>query len=254
MADHGHFEHNRQSLRIVDHLEHPYPAFRGLNLTRAVRECLAKHTTRYDTPVSDEFDLSRPAPLEGQLVDVCDEIAYTSADVEDALQAGWITADQLAQMQLWRLAWEQAERKAPDARRIHKQIRATKALLAMLADDAIATTQAAVAAMNLDSPGAVRPAGTKCVAFSDAIARALREVQDFMMREVYTRPVGREHEVRGRRCIAQLFEKFLRQPDALVPRYARRIEAEGLHRVICDYIAGMTDRYCIAEHARLCGP
>jgi len=104
MADEGGFEHNRQSLRVVDYLEHPYPAFRGLNLTAAVRECLARHQTRYDTPACGDFDASLQAPLEGQVVDLADEIAYTAADLEDALAAEWIITDDLASLALWRRA------------------------------------------------------------------------------------------------------------------------------------------------------
>jgi dGTPase len=102
MVDHGHFEHNRQSLRVVDYLEHPYPEFRGLNLTQATRECIARHETRYDAPVCEEFDDDRLAPLEGQLVDLADEIAYSSADLEDALAARRIDEADLSDIELSR--------------------------------------------------------------------------------------------------------------------------------------------------------
>jgi len=253
MADHGHFEHNRQSLRVVDYLEHPYPAFRGLNLTAAVRECLAKHTTRYDAPMSDEFDLSRPAPVEGQLVDACDEIAYTSADVDDALAAEWITPRQLDELELWRMAWQRAEQAAPGARPIHMQIRAAKGILAILADDLLAATTAGLAAMNVDSPRAVRAAAGRCVTFSPNVAAALTQLQEFMYRHVYTHEFNRAATDEGRRCIADLFALFTTGPEALPPRYLARVDTDGLHRVACDYIAGMTDRFCRQEHGRLCG-
>jgi len=251
MVDHGHFEHNRQSLRVVDYLEHPYPAFRGLNLTSVVRECLAKHATRYDAPVCTEFDPRLQAPIEGQLVDACDEIAYTCADVEDALQAEWITREQLDGLELWRTAWRQTQRDAPHARDIHKQIRATKALLAILADDLLATTLANVSAMGLDSPQAVRKAPSKCVAFSEAAAPALRLMQDFMLNQVYTNDICLQKDAEARRGITDLFELFVERPETLPPRYQARADADGLHRVACDYIAGMTDRFCIQEHQRL---
>ncbi len=121
MADHGHFEHNRQTLRVVDYLEHPYPPFRGLNLTGVVRECLAKHRTRYDTPVCPEFDPALQPPLEGQLVDLADEIAYTSADLDDALAAGVLRQEQLRDLTLWRDARQTAKQDYPTAGAIHQR-------------------------------------------------------------------------------------------------------------------------------------
>ncbi|NLF33274.1 MAG: deoxyguanosinetriphosphate triphosphohydrolase [Planctomycetes bacterium] len=253
MANHGHFEHNRQSLRVVDYLEHPYPAFRGLNLTAAVRECLAKHATRYDTPAADAFDLRRRAPLEGQLVDLCDEIAYTSADVDDALQARWITPEALGKLDLWRLAWDQALAADPGARPIHTQIRATKGILAILADDVVATTGRRLDDAAPADLEAVRDAPQRLVACSDPVRAALDQLGDFMYREVYLHPANRRSTDEGRHLIRDLFARFAAAPDALPGRYARRIEADGLHRVVCDYIAGMTDRFCRDEHRRLCG-
>lgn len=256
MADHGRFEHNRQSLRIVDYLEHPYPRFRGLNLTRVVRECLAKHETRYDTPVCEDFDTALLAPLAGQLVDSADEIAYTAADLEDALAAGNLRTDQLAPLHLWRLAWRTAEQDAPDAQPIHKRIRACKAVLSAMADDLLETTAGNIDTMGIGSPDDVRRAGARCAAFSPDTAAAVEEMQDFLLHNVYLcgDNVCRDHE--GRRIIRELFAAFVAEESLLPQRYRKRIGADGdssKHRVVCDYIAGMTDRYCKQEHARLCG-
>jgi dGTPase len=253
MAQHGHFEHNRQSLRVVDYLEHPYPAFRGLNLTRVVRECLARHTTRYDTPVSTEFDPRLQAPIEGQLVDACDEIAYTCADVEDALQAEWLTRADLDGLELWQRAWRQTQRDAPHVHDIHKQIRATKTLLAILADDLLEATLANLSGKGLDSPQAVRTAPAKCVAFSEATGPALRQMQEFMLKRVYTNDVCLQKDAEAWRYITDLFNLFIARPETLPTRYQARAEADGLQRVACDYIAGMTDRFCIKEHGKLIG-
>jgi dGTPase len=251
MADHGHFEHNRQSLRVVDYLEHPYPNFRGLNLCRVIRECLAKHTSRYDTPVCEEFAPKLLAPLEGQLVDLCDEIAYTSADLEDALAVGWLTLEQLGGLALWRQAWAVAQAESPDARDIHKRIRACKAVLAAMADDLLTTTLGNIAEMNIDSPQAARAAPRKAVALSPAVAPAVREMQDFLMANVYLSGPNADKDRRCRRIVTGLFEAYLKDPTRLPQRYRTRIDADGLHRTICDFIAGMTDRYCLAEHEKL---
>ena len=253
MAAHGHFEHNRQSLRIVDYLEHPYPAFRGLNLTAAVRECLARHSTRYDTPVCEDFAPGLYAPLEGQIVDAADEIAYTSADVDDALAVGWISLEDLSHLALWQLAWGQVVAHHAAAREIHKQIRATKALVSVLADDVIQQTAASLASPTLGTRDAVQRASAKCVHFSPAVAAALEELGSFLLARVYQHPASKPKVDQARRCIGDLFARFIAEPSALPARYLRRVESDGLHRVVCDYIAGMTDRFCLAEHEKLCG-
>ena len=252
MAEHGRFEHNRQSLRVVDYLEHPYPRFRGLNLTQVVRECLAKHETRYDTPVSEEFDTSQPAPLAGQLVDLADEIAYTAADLDDALASGIIAEQQLAGLELWRHAWSAAEAETPDARPIHKRIRACKAVLAAMADDLLATTAESIDAMEIRSVDDVRRARRRCVAFSPDLAAAVEQTQQFLLHNVYLRGQNVEQDHQGQRVIRELFEAFVSDPSRLPQRYGGRVEADGLHRVVCDYVAGMTDRYCKQQHAAIC--
>ena len=251
MRDHGGFEHNRQSLRVVDYLEHPYPAFRGLNLTQVVRECLARHETAYDTPVCREFDPALQAPLEGQLVDLADEIAYTSADLEDALAAGWITIEQVAGLPLWRRAWSAATDIAPDARPIHMRIRACKAVLATLADDLVRATAANLRAMSIDSLDNVRTAPGKCVALSAQTAEHLRGMQTFLYDHVYLAPPSARQAEQSGKLIRTLFEAYAADPDLLPPRYRQRIDAQGLHRVACDYIAGMTDRFCRQAHAAI---
>ena len=252
MAAHGHFEHNRQSLRIVDYLEHPYPGFRGLNLTRVVRECIARHRTRYDAPVCDQFDPALLGPLEGQLVDLADEIAYTSADLEDALAAEWITTGQLSRLALWRQAWDAAERSDPAARDIHKRIRACKEVLNIMADDVLAQTARNLRDGRLGSADDVRRAGRPSAAFSAELAAPVNEMQDFLLENVYLDPRSAEEDRRSQRLIRELFCALTADPAPLPDRYRGRIDGDGLHRVVCDYIAGMTDRFCRAEHTRVC--
>ncbi|MCJ7543653.1 MAG: deoxyguanosinetriphosphate triphosphohydrolase [Phycisphaerae bacterium] len=263
MAAHGGFEHNRQALRVVDHLEHPYPTFRGLNLTTVVRECLAKHRTRYDTPVCPEFDPALRPPLEGQLVDLADEIAYTAADLEDALAAGVIAQEQLQDLTLWRDAWQTAQREYPAAAAHHQRIRACKAVLAAMADDAVATSAERLDRLNPRTVQAVREA-QRIVAFSEELAPAVRQLQDFLMQQVYLRGENADRDRQAAQIIRELFAAYLADPSLLPPRYQRLIDADsalrsatqstsGLYRVACDYIAGMTDRFCRQEHAKVCG-
>lgn len=254
LAEHEHFEHNRQSLRIVDYLEHPYPHFRGLNLTRAVRECLARHESRYDLPEDrDEFDPDLNGPVEGQIVDFADEIAYTAADVEDAIMAGWITAEQLDRLELWRCSFRAVEEAAADARPIHKQIRATKGLLNVLGMDLLAASAERLQAPGIRTLDDVRHAGGKCIVLSSGVAGALEEMQRFLFENVYRDPRNADQEAVSRRKLRDLFAVLADDPSLLPDRYARRVERDGLERVICDYIAGMTDRFCNQQHAALCG-
>jgi len=223
-----------------------------LNLTRVVRECLAKHETRYDAPSSEEFDPAEPAPLEGQLVDLADEIAYTAADLDDALGARWITLTQLGELALWRRAWTAAEEECPGARAIHKQIRATKNVLAALADDAIATTAAAVEQLAPASCDDIRRAGRRLAGFSPAMRDELDEFGEFLLREVYEADENTAQGSASQQLLRELFAALVGEPSLLPDRYAGRVDAAGAHRVVCDYIAGMTDRYCRSEHERVC--
>ncbi len=254
MAEHGHFEHNRQSLRVVDYLEHPYLGFRGLNLTRAVRMSLAKHETRHAPPAGDEFDDGLSGSAEAQLTDTCDAIAYSAADLSDALEARWLARDELGGLTLWQAAWARAEAEAADARPIHKEIRATRSIVSLLAEDLLAESARRLEAGRYDSPRAVQGAAEKVIGFTEPVAQGLEQLKRFLYERVYVHPVSLAKDAEGQQLIAELFAHFLARPEDLPARFARRLDADGLHRTICDYIAGMTDRYCRDEHDRLVGP
>jgi len=252
MVEHGGFEHNRQSLRVVDYLEHPYPDFRGLNLTRVVRECIARHETAYDTPACPDFSDDLQAPLAGQVVDAADEIAYTSADLEDALVSECISTAQLDDLKLWRRAWRAASQQYANAREIHLRIRACKNVLEIMASDLLEATTGAMKTLGPEaSPDTVRHAGRKCARFSDVLGGEVRDLQKFLMDNVYDAGENRRRNEESQRIITELFARYVAEPSLMPERYHRRIETEGLHRVVCDYIAGMTDRYCQARHAEI---
>jgi len=253
MAGHGGFEHNRQSLRVVDYLEHPYPDFRGLNLTQQVRECLAKHRSRYDTPDCGEFDASVMPPLEGQIVDLADEIAYTSADLDDAFGAGWVELEDLKNLQLWQGCWESARSRWPGASAAHIQIRATKDILSRLADDVVVATRDELIRSKVQSLDDVRRAGRPLAIFSPQMISPFRQLQDFLTQRVYLHPANREHCRQIQQIMRELFAAYVRSPNLLPDRYALRISSDGLARVVCDYIAGMTDRFCHQQHEAVTG-
>jgi dGTPase len=251
MTDHGGFEHNLQSLRVVEYLEHPYPAFRGLNLTELVRRCLARHESRYGRPGDDPFADDWAAPLEGQLVDLADEIAYTCADLYDAVEARWIAPEQLDGLELWRAAAERVERAMSAASPVHRAIAANREMLALLTDDVLAETAHRLLRAHPADCRELQRAGRRLAGFSEAMAPKVRAVQEFLLAGVYRHPESRRQDEQGGRIIADLFAAYLADPSLLPDRYRRRIEDEGPHRTTCDFIAGMTDRYARKEHERV---
>ena len=253
MAADGGFEHNRQSLRVVDYLEHPYPDFRGLNLTNACRECIARHETKYDTPVCDDFDKVGRAPLEGQIVDLADEIAYTAADLEDALYSDRLDESALAGLTLWNRSYARAQALWPTARPIHLRIQAVGGVLTLLCGDLLDETQRRIDEADPRSVDDVRTAAGKLAAFSDATRTDLDEMQRFLLERVYRSDAVRAREARAKRAMGELFDTLVAEPELLPERYRRRVDEQGLRRVVCDYVAGMTDRFCLAEHDRVCG-
>jgi dGTPase len=244
MADWGGFEHNRQSLRVVDELGHPYPGFNGLNLTHPTRECIARHETRYDNPDSNDFPPGLRAPLEGQLVDLSDEIAFTSADLEDALSNDRLAEERLASMDLWKEAMARANRYWPGARPIHLRIQATRCVLAILCEDLIAQTRANLAAALPTCVQDVQQATGRMVEFSPTIEAAKTQLQDLLLHEVYLSDALKQRNEKITHVITALFDRLVSDPQQLPPRYAQRVGPLTAQRVTCDYIAGMTDQYC----------
>jgi len=244
MAGYGGFEHNRQSLRVVDVLEHPYPGFHGLNLTHPTRECIARHETRYDNPDSDDFPPGLRAPLEGQLVDLADEIAFTAADLEDALSNDRLAEERLASMDLWKEAIARAIYYWPGARPIHLRIQATRGVLSILCEDLIEQTRANLAAALPTCVQDIQQATGRMVEFSPRIEESKSQLQDLLLHEVYLSDALQERNERIAHVITALFERLVADPQQLPPRYAKRVGPLSAQRVVCDYIAGMTDPYC----------
>jgi dGTPase len=244
MADHGGFEHNFHSLRIVEQLEHPYPAFHGLNLTFETRQCLAKHQSRYDQPDSQEEYGPGHGPVEGQIADLADSIAYNSHDLEDALACGLIDEDALAEIELYRISKNQIEQKYPQANRYARQLRCAKGLIDMLVDDAIKETARRLEQLNPAGPDDILRSRSKVVAFSAQCQRQATQLEDFLMARVYLHPKLTQLQNQAGKELRRLFGYYVNNPEELPQRYRQRLDGQDPHRVICDYIAGMTDRFC----------
>ena len=252
MREHGGFNHNRQSLRVVELLEAAYPNFPGLNLTFEVREGLQKHEASYDWPMAGE-DKYRSPSLEAQIANLADEITYYSHDLDDAVDFEILSSAQLEESLVWRRSQESVVARYPDVREpeLHQII--IRDIIDVQVRDVIATSAAAIAHAGIRSADEARRQPAPLVSYSDGLLQANRELRRFLYKNVYYHP--RVAEVNQRACemLRAVFEAYVLAPDLLGDAAAKRIESEGLHRTICDYIAGMTDRYLLEEHARLKG-
>ena len=253
MRDHGGFEHNRHGVRIVDTLEHPYPGFRGLNLTYEVRECIAKHATGYDHPAPAEFG-SGPPPLEGQIVELADSIAYDSHDLDDALAMGILEAEALADLDIFRQAASDFAASLADLSLDQRIRRIAKLLIDLMVTDTIAVSAERIGASGVRSVEDVRRADRRLIALSAALEPKVRQLEEFLLAQVYGHERVAPKMTEAKRFVARLFEAYRDDPKRLPPNYRRRVGEEGLERIICDYVAGMTDRFAQAEYRRLCEP
>ena len=252
MRDHGGFDHNRQSVRVVELLETPYPDFSGLNLTFEVREGLRKHKRPYKFPTPSGEDYDCPS-LEGQVADLADEITYYSHDLDDALDFEILTAGRLEENEVWRNSYRAVLARYTDTREpeLHKLI--IRDIIDREVHDLVATSAESIAESGVHSADDVRRQTAPLVRYSDELAEANRALRKFLYQNVYYHP--RVAEVNRRACemLRRVFEAYLADPDRLGEGATRRVEKEGLHRTVCDYIAGMTDRYVMEEYARIAG-
>ena len=255
MKDHGGFEHNLQSLRVVDTLEQHYGAFDGLNLMFDTREGILKHCSlanaRQLGPVAQRFiDRTQPS-LEAQLTNLADEIAYNSHDIDDGLRSGLITIAQLEEVDFFARRWHEVQSAFPGLsgrRAIYETLRR---LITVLADDLIATSSALLAEAAPADVEAVR-ASAPLIRFSDPVRKDATELKRFLRQNLYRHYQVNRMRVKASRIVRELYEAFDAEPVLLPPDY-QLVEADPAKqaRKIADYIAGMTDRYAIREHRRI---
>ena len=252
MRDHGGFDHNRQSVRVVELLETPYPDFPGLNLTFEVREGLRKHERPYKFPTPGGEEYACPS-LEGQVADLADVITYYSHDLDDALDFEILTPARLDENDVWRTSHRAVLARytgvhEPD---LHKLT--IREIIDREVHDLVVTSAQAISESGVQSSDDVRRQTMPLIRYSDELAAANRALRKFLYQNVYYHP--RVAEVNRRACemLRRVFEVYLADPDRLGEGAMRRVEKEGLHRTVCDYIAGMTDRYVMEEYARITG-
>ncbi|MFA5394066.1 MAG: deoxyguanosinetriphosphate triphosphohydrolase [Candidatus Ratteibacteria bacterium] len=254
MKDYGGYEHNRQSLRVVEKLEKRYPDFDGLNLTYEVREGIIKHISEYDTPPEAKKFFPEESPtLEAQIVNLADEIAYSSHDVDDGLKAGLITAAELSRVEIWKKLYTKAEKEiSRDPELVwYKTVRN---LIDLLATDLINETRRRIAEFKIRDLADVRK-NPILVKFSDGTAKGHKELKGFLLENMYHHYRVVRMSEKAKRTIEAIFKIYLKQPKQMPPGiYAKIEQGETTAQAVCDYVAGMTDDFAQQEHKKLFDP
>ncbi len=251
MMDHGGFNHNHQSVRIVTELEQRYPDFPGLNLSWEVLEGMIKHETDYDTADATDYDPHLRGHLEAQLANVADELAYTSHDLDDGLRSGLITPAQLDGIAIWEIVNESLGRRKSDFLDHLSRHQIIRRLIGFEMTDLIHSIDRYLRRANVSSPQELQALPYNVVGFSEDMHRRNRELKDFLFEKLYRHYRVVRMQTKAERIITELFNLYVKNPGALPDTAQFYIPIRGLELTVCDYIAGMTDRFAIDEYKRL---
>lgn len=246
------FDHNLHALRTVEHFEMRYAEFRGLNLTFEVREGIIKHSRDYaagDYPQLAEYLLEQRPPLEAQLIDLTDEIAYNTADLDDGIESGILTLEQVRTgVPVFERFYREVEKRYPQAIEKLKFNEALKRMLDRLAGDLIATTRRRIEANAVKSVEDVRTAPERLAAFSAEVETERRECKQFLYDNLYYSPELKRDKEQSETVIREMFNFWMHHRERLPSTYREQANSEPLARVVCDYIAGMTDNFILDQH------
>lgn len=251
MRGHGGFEHNYQSLRIVERLEVRYPGFRGLNLTYEVRESILKHKRPFEHPVYAPYRPDEGPLLEADVVDLSDGIAYNSHDLDDGLRSGVLRAEDLEKVALWREVRERVRARFPDlaGRELIQKI--VPGVIDFLVKDLVKSTAARLKAAQVRTRDDVRRAQEPIVGFSEPVARAEAELKTYLYENFYTHHRVARMRHRAKVFLHALFAAYVGNTRLLPTGFRRLADEDGLHRAVADYLAGMTDGYAQAQYRLL---
>jgi dGTPase len=253
MKDQGGFDHNKQSLRIVTKLENRFQDFPGLNLTWETREGIVKHETEYDTSDAEDYNPDLRGHLEAQIANAADELAYSAHDLDDGLRAGLISASMLEDLSLWKIlvksiGWKGNELSELDRNRIIRR------MIGIEVEDVIKSTDKKIQQSGVTSVEELQKLPYNVICFSDQMQQNNRELKDFLYKNLYQNHRVIRMQVKSERIISDLFAAYQKHPLMLPKHIQNKIDKKGLERPICDYIAGMTDRFAIDEHQKLFDP
>jgi len=258
MRQHGlSFDHNLHALRIVEDFELRYAAFRGLNLTFEVREGIIKHSHDYDAdqyPELAEYVLDQRPPLEAQLIDFTDEIAYSTADLDDGYEARLLTVERIADsVELFKRHYDEARSRYPNVAEKLVFNEALKNIFDGFVGDLITSTAQRVQAAGVHSLEDVRRRTERLAAFSPPVEEQRRRLKDFLYENLYYSPALAAEKEDAERITGELLAHWMEEPDDLPRTYREKAAQEPLPRVICDYIAGMTEPFIYQQYEKYCG-
>jgi len=257
MQDYGGFEHNRQSLRIVEILEHRYPDFDGLNLSWEAREGIIKHSSDYDCAGDQaiaEYAPDQRPTLEAQIIDLADEIAYNNHDIDDGLKAGFIRLQDLQDVELWQRTWRKVGETFPGLDERRQVLQTISYLIGELIHDLVSTTAEKIDSLGIRSQQDLRQQPKNLASFSPRMKELNQQLKKFLYAKLYRHHKVERMRVKAERFLTLLFENYSENPSLLPEKYQQRFDRFGTQRVICDYIASMTDRYAQDEYKRLYEP
>jgi dGTPase len=267
MQPFGGFDHNAQAIKIVTSLERHYAEFDGLNLTWESLEGIAKHNgpvtgvlphALADYNAQHDLELHTHASAEAQVAALSDDIAYNNHDLHDGLRAGLFCEDQIAQLPIVREAYEEVDRLYPTTDSYRRRHEALRRVFGVMVADVIETSQVQLAASGAQSAADIRHLGRPVIQFSPALWADLQEIRTFLFTNMYRAPSVMEKRAEVTQVVEDLFSLFLDDPDLLPRRWRNGVavaqhDRQQLARIVSDYIAGMTDRFALQEHGRLCG-
>jgi dGTPase len=254
MRSFGGFEHNQQSLRIVEVLEDRYPEFLGLNLTWETRDGLKKHRPRFLPPATDGLTVAVAPSLEAQVTDYADEIAYNNHDIDDGLTSQMIELESLCEVPLWDEHFREIQHRFGQAPRKIQWRQTIRTIINSLVLDLCAETLRRLAAAPIATVQDVRHAPQPLVGFGQAMERKNADLKLFLLEHLYRHYRVIRMAEKARRIIHDLFKVYADSPKQMPPNFSTRIATAGMPRVVCDYIAGMTDRFALEEHRKLFDP
>jgi len=253
MKDYGGFDHNKQSLRIVTELENRYPDFPGLNLTWEVREGIVKHESEYDVADASQYNPDLRGHLEAQIANVADELAYTAHDLDDGLRSGMITPLMLTGIPLWEIIVESVSWRGPLLEDLDRH-RLIRRLIGTEVSDLVAATDQRLRESNPRSVEDLQRLPYNVIGYSEDMHRRNRQLKDFLYTNLYRHHRVVRMAVKAERIVSDLFHAYRAEPAILPQHIQALVEKRSLERTICDYIAGMTDRFAVEEHQKLFDP
>lgn len=258
MKGKGGFEHNRQSLRVVTFLEDRYPHFLGLNLTYEVLEGIAKHSTDYDMPKLGLFQKKGYPSLEAQICNVADEVAYNNHDIDDGLKSGMIDLRSLKEIELWEENFKKIKKRYSKYDFSIQIFQTVKSIINQQVTDLVGQTTKNIRAFGIKSLEDVRQKAKGCVAFSPAMRKKNAALKRFLMNNLYRHYRVIRMADKAERIMTSIFRAYEKNPKIIPPdflkKYKKANQEEFVERIVCDYIAGMTDRFALDEYKKMFDP